>query len=323
VTIYESQESPSGSTTFPTVLANLVNPLGPGVGPISLAAGDFTGSGETELAMAPESLLAGMAPSVSIFAFSESKSATPSSARALAPTLMAKLEPDGLAQATGLTLAAADFSGTGADQLAIAPVGGATAIDVYADSPGGVWNMENQLNLTRLEMNGGASVAAGPLESGDRAVLAVGSMTRDVVKIIDPLTGAVIKKLHPFGQSKVGVRIALVTPDNGFGVLVVTPRKSGSSAPKPVLYSERNWAHHLFAPCKSPGRGAFVPLGGGYVRHRATIAGRRSAASHRPGPMRPTVLFASMFGSRLVFQGATPSLSPFPADTIVEPILSR
>ncbi len=322
VTIYDCRGSASGSMTTANVLATLVNPLGPGVGPISLAAGDFAGTGVSELAMAPESAEPGVTPTVSIIAFSLTNPTQPSIDAPVTATQVASFQPAGLAGAKGLNLAAGDLTGAGADQLAVAPVAGANALDVYAASTTGDWALEHQLSLATLHIKGGASLSAGPLASGDPAELVVGSTVSSVVSIVDPADGAVRKVLHPFKNTKVGVRVALVASGNGAGALVVTPQKSGSTTPAPLLYSLGKWTSKAFAPLTSPGGGQLIPLGGGFVEQRSSIEGLSSSFPYSPGPMTPTVLFASTSGSELVVQGAAANDTPNKLDQIEEPILA-
>ena len=78
-----------------------------------------------------------------------------------------------------------------------------------------------------------------------------------------------------------------------------------------------------FQPVASPGAGALVALGGGYVYQRSTIQDLSGPFPFSDGPTTPTVLLASTRGSQLIVQGFTAANTPSVPDTYVEPLGDR
>jgi hypothetical protein len=111
VNIYDSrgQANLSSSTGWtPNLVATLVNPLGVGVGPLSIALGDFDGSGTSQLAVTASESIKGQKPEVAIYQFSLA-AGTPPIGAPVTPELMTSFTPAGMESAAGLQLAAFDI----------------------------------------------------------------------------------------------------------------------------------------------------------------------------------------------------------------------
>ncbi len=73
-------------------------------------------------------------------------------------------------------------------------------------------------------------------------------------------------------------------------------------------------------PIVSPGAGALVALGGGYVYQRSTLQNLSGQFPYSDGPITPTVLLASSRGDQLIVQGFTAASTPSVPDTYDEPL---
>jgi len=162
VTIYDGvgtqdKSSRTGSEVLP--LATLTDPLGKGVGPLSVAVGDFSGDGVSELAIAAT---AGGEAQVATYRFQLPAGASPIDQPVTAVPLAAAFVPPGFGSATGLSLAAADMDGNGADELIVGSVGAGPAnLDQLSFSSAGGWQLEKSISLP--DGMGGVSLSAGQL----------------------------------------------------------------------------------------------------------------------------------------------------------------
>ena len=329
VNIYDSRGTTSSTSTGPTVnlIASLVNPLGKGVGPLSIALGDFDGSGTSQLAVASSDSKPGHRPVVAIYQFQLATGALPMDA-AVTPVLLTKsFTPAGLGQSGGLQLAASDLDGTGPDELIVGPAQGTSrALDVLSyQSTNNKWQLAHQINLKKLNMVNAVFLSAGDLAGTGTSAIVVGSRTHDQVDVLNPSNGSVEQKLQPFVHRKLGSRVSVVAAVNQPGSIVVTPAGRGSTTVSSIIIPASTWTAQAFTPVASPGSGPLVPLGAGYVYQRSTIQNLSSSFPTSDGPATPSVIFGSQNGSSLVVQGfdqVNQSFSPSGSDTIVEPTLS-
>jgi hypothetical protein len=193
VTIYDGhgQPGPKGSRTSVTNVIGALptDPLGAGVGPLVVAAGDFAGLGVSQVAVASSSGSA----NVATWQFSlATPGGSPLDAPVTATSQSAPFVAPGLEGATGMSLAAADFARNGVDELVVAPAGGdAHIMDLLLYQPSaGTWQLVQQIDLDQAGLKGGVNVSAGDLFGTGSPVIAVGSQTDGQVAIYDPATQA-------------------------------------------------------------------------------------------------------------------------------------
>jgi cell wall-associated NlpC family hydrolase len=337
VDIYDAEGAPdanSATGTTVNLLATLRNPLGKGVGPLSVAVGDFEGGGVSELAIASASPTTKGAPVVATYRFDlATQGSLPLNAPVTAVKLADRFTPRGLEHAMGLQLTAADLNGDGVDELIVGAAGagrGSQTLDVMRYQPTGrTWQLQKTISLAAARITGGVSLSAGDLLGDGHAEIVVGSQANGRVAVIDPKTGAVERSLTPFGKLQVGVRVAVVANEGAPGALVVTTNSSGRTQ-KAAIVPASSWTAQAFTLPKTPGSGALIPLGGGWVYQRDTIQGLATSSTdessfpYSSGPAAPTVLFGPSRGNALLVQGFGANLQPDPSPlvTITEPILS-
>jgi hypothetical protein len=337
VDIYDTHGAPDASSATGTtvnLLASLVNPLGQGVGPLSVAVGDFDGKGVSELAIASTSPPRAGSPVVATYEFQLSAPGSlPLDAPVTAIPLAAAFAPPDLGHARGLQLTAVDLEGDGKDELVIGAAGsgrGSQTLDVMSfQATGDVWRLRKKISLAAARITGGVSLSAGDLEGDGQSEIVVGSQSDGRVAVIDPKTGAVEESLKPFGKLRVGVRVAAVANEGAPGAVVVTTNSSGK-VQKAAIVPASAWTAQSFTLPETPGAGPLIPLGGGWVYQRDTIQGLSTSSTDgskfpaSSGPAAPTVLFGPSRGSSLLVQGFGANLQPDSNSlvTIAEPILS-
>ena len=293
---HDSRGMPStSSSTESTVnlIASLVNPLGAGVGPLSVAPGDFDGSGTSQLAVAPSESIAGQRPVVAIYQFELASGTLPMDAP-VTPVLMTKsFTPTGMGSSAGFQLAAADLDGKGQDELIVGSAGGgAKKLDILSyQTATAKWTLKRQLSLDKLDLDSGVFVEPGDLAGTGKGAIVVGSATHNEVDVLNPSTGGVEQSLHPFAQGSVEARVSVVAAINQPGAIVVTPVATGASTAKAVIISASTWTGKSFTPVDSPGAGGLVPLGAGYVYQRSTIQNLTTSLPTSDGPATPSVIF--------------------------------
>ncbi len=180
VDIYDSrgQANKTSSTGWTVnLLAQLVNPLGKGVGPLSVALGDFSGTGVSELAVASSAPRCADRPVVAVYQFQLPSGTQPLGSPVTAVPLAKPFTPSGLAGAAGLRLAAADINGNGVDSLIVAPAqGGSSTLDILGYQPSsGTWQLQNHIGLGPLNMTQGVFLSAGDLQGNGGTEIAVGA----------------------------------------------------------------------------------------------------------------------------------------------------
>ena len=130
VTIYNGDGQASDKTStgaIPQVLATMIDPLGVGVGPLNVTAGDFTGIGLSDLAISATSSEHGDGSKVGIWSFALEPGASPVDAPVTPTVLASPFTPAGFEGAKGLVVAAGDFDNNGRDQLFIGPANSGSA----------------------------------------------------------------------------------------------------------------------------------------------------------------------------------------------------
>jgi hypothetical protein len=323
VTIYDGRGGGNSKDSVATPLITLKDPLGTGVGPLSVALGDFDGSGVSELAVAPAVAIPGTAPTVKIFSFQlQQQGGSPFDAPVVQAGTATTISPRGMEQAQGLQLAAADF-GDGRDELVVGPAGsGAPLLDVYREQvSSGDWQLKNQINLGGGDMAGGVSLSAGALKADGAAQIVVGSQTDGRVEVLDA-NGSVQKSFRLLRNYSGGVRVAVVSSYEQAGAIIVAPETSPRWTVNPALVSASTWKARSLAPAGLLGSGPLVPLGGGFVYPRNSVnVNAKGTAGSSKGPDTPTVILAPTTGGNLIVEGFTLQGKPS-SSAVLEPILS-
>lgn len=320
VTIYDgvgTQDKSSSTGSKVLTLATLTDPLGQGVGPLSIAVGDFNGDGVSELAIAAA---AGGGAQIATYKFQLPAGASPIDHTVTPVPLATAFVPSGFNSARGLSLAAADMDGNGADELIVGAVGPKfSKLDQLSFSTAGGWQLEKSISLPKGMS--GVDLSAGDLTGDGVPDIAAINQSNGKVAVFNGSTLKWSSTMNPLGQTSAGARVAIVASEDAPGALVVTP---GAKSPQlsPVLVSRANnktYKFRILAPIK--GSGALVPLGGGWVYQPSTII-QSGSFPYSKGPTAPTVLFGSTTSNSVVVQGFTATLSPSKADTNLEPVLA-
>lgn len=136
--------------------------------------------------------------------------------------------------------------------------------------------------------------------------------------------------VRPAGQKVQNLRVAVDSSEGtgATGSILVTGTSHGSTRAAIVPWQGTAQSFQLAA---SPGAGALVPLGVGYVYRPSTIITPSNPLlfAYCPGPATPSAIFASTSGSQLVIQEFAPANSvgassagfvPSTPDTFVEPL---
>jgi hypothetical protein len=313
----------------------------PGTGPIQVAAGNFQGTGISELAVTRSGPVASGPVTVSLFTFALASGAEPGPIPTADPTdapvkatrVGSAFAPQGLSGATGLSIAAGSFYGTG-DELAIASTSaGSTLIDIERLQANQTWTLVKQLSFASLKMTGGVWLAAGDVTGLGGAKLVLGSRNSGEVAVYNFTTGT-WKTFMPLGAQPGGVRVSVVDNEYAPGAIVVTPAApAAGSTTAAMIWANawtNGWTTQTFKPIQSPGTGALIPLGGGWVYPRSSISPSAGSLFVSQGPSTPTVILGSASSDTLVVQGfkakvvdgKPPVLTPSTKDTYSEPILA-
>jgi hypothetical protein len=321
VTIYDGDGQNAATATgfAPKVLATITDPLGPGVGPLDVAVGDFTGSGVSDLAISSTGTGAAASSKVAVYKFTLVNSSPVNSP--VTPVLLGKrFIPAGLGNASGVSVAAADTHGSGVAQLiAGAAHGGNGHISILSYSEtSGLWTADQVLKNLPLA-KGGVSLDAGEIAGDGSTEIVVGSRVNGKVAIYDTAISQVVWTGSPVGSLDGGVRVAAVPAVNQPGAIVVTGA-STSGQPVAALVPWGSSSGMQFLPISSPGAGNLIPMGGGYVYQRSTIQALDTPFPYSNGPTAPTVILGSKHGSQLIVQGFAANNTPSAPDTYVEPL---
>jgi cell wall-associated NlpC family hydrolase len=335
VSIYSGagQANTSYNTGYaPQLLATILDPFSPADGPLDVALGDFAGTGVSELAISSE-----YSNQISVWKFQQSATAIingPLNAPVIPVSTGPLFTPAGLQDAKGINLAAVSFSGNGVYQLVATPATngpGKVVVLSYGSQTG--WQVTQTIGSVPVDADQGLSVSAGVLTNDGMPNIVVGSQADGKVAVYSEELQSWVATTSPLGKKAKDVRVAVDSSEGESGSLVVT---SGQAGAKAVIVPWGGTAKK-FLPHTSPGSGALIPLGAGYVYRPSTIRPKPSSSTaddsstfkHSPGPATPDVLFASTGGSGFVVQEFKPHpahgstlarFTPSGKDTYVEPL---
>ena len=319
----------SGYSSDP--LATIPDPFSPAAGPLDVALGDFTGSGISELAISAK-----YSNQISVWTFQQSPIAIsdgPLNAPVIPVSMGSLFTPAGLQKAKGINVAAVSLAGNGVYQLVAAPAtkGPGKVLLLSYVAPTG-WQTTQTIGSIPVKANQGLSVSAGDVTNDGMADIVVGSQANGKVAVYSEELGRWVWSISPLGKKAKDVRVAVDSSEGEPGSIVVTSVKKGKS--KAAIVPWQGSADKFQLP-SSPGSGALVPLGAGYVYRPSTIvtsaptADDSSSFDYSPGPATPVVLFAATGGSSLVVQQFQPAsthgssvlkYTPSAPDTFVEPL---
>jgi kumamolisin len=319
VTIYSGWGQAAGTASgfAPKVLATMVDPLGPNAGPLDVALGDFNADGVSELAISSASGGPQAGSKVGLWSF-RVLGDSPINATVAPSPESPPSTPPGFAGPSGLTIAASDLNGDGLYELLVGqagPGGRRAAVSAFDLGAGGsAWTLVESFSNAPVSMRQGVGLDAGDITGDGVADVAVVSEANGTAAVFDGALGRWTWTTSPFHGRPGSTRVAIVSSEGQSGSLVVT----GQGARRASLAAITPYATGrpvMFQPVASPGAGALVPLGGGYVYQRSTVADPSSAFPTSPGPITPTVLFASTQGTGLVVQGFNAWSQPSVPDT--------
>lgn len=332
VTIYNGagQANTSLATGYaPQVLATIPDPFKVSAGPLNVALGDFLNNGTSELAVSSR-----YGNRIAVYAFKvnlPSPDASPIGATVTPIALGSPFIPPGLRNARGINVAAVDTNGDGVYQLIATPAtGGPGKLVVLADQSGTGWNVKQTIGNIPVRTGRGLSVSAGDLAGTGTADIVVGSQASGQVAVYDMDLGRWVWTLQPLGKKAQNVRVAVDASEGSgaSGSIIVTGQSARGAQAAIVPWKGSAQTFQLAA---SPGSGALVPLGAGYVYRPSTIVypSNPEQFAYSPGPATPVALFAATRGDQLVIQQFAPASSssssitsfvPSQPDTFVEPL---
>ena len=332
VTIYSGAgEAVTGPATgyAPKILATIPDPFSTADGPLDVALGDFAGTGVSELAISSR-----YSDQISVWAFEQSPDALVDGPlnQPVSPVSKGSFTPAGFQSAKGINLAAVSLANNGIYQLVAAPAtNGPGQVVVLAYSASTGWQVSQTIGSVPVNASDGLSVSAGNFTSDSVPDIVVGSQANGKVAVFSEKLGRFTWSKSPLGTNAKDVRVAVVSSEGETGSLVVTDTGSRAAI---IPWHGRTSKFHL---ASSPGSGALVPLGAGYVYRPSTIktspptADDSSSFEYSPGPATPVVIFGATSGSSLLIQHFEPdstraskksrfSPSSNTQDTSVEPL---
>ncbi|MDG3007630.1 FG-GAP-like repeat-containing protein [Paludisphaera mucosa] len=326
VTIYSGWGRAADTSTgyAPLPLVTIENPLGKNAGPLEIVLADLNGDGVSELVVAST-----RSANVAAWGF-RVQATSPYNAPVTAQVLSAASVPAGFQGARGLDLASADVNGDGKDELIVgqAATGGpARTVRAYAFQVGtSSWVEAKRYDRSPISTRNGVSLDAGDVTGDGVADLAMASKADGRVAVYDGALDRWVWTTKPFSARSGTAHVAVVSSENAGGSIVVTGLASRGGASRAAIVSYADGKARTFQPAASPGSGTLVPMGAGYVYQRSTLKekdvdGKEKAATS-PGPVTPTVFFASTGGDRVVVQGFGADLLPSKSadDLHVEPL---
>jgi len=333
VAIYSGAGQTDGSLATgyaPQLLATIPDPFSPAAGPLDVALGDFTGDGISELAISAK-----CSNQISVWSFQQSEIAIingPLNAPVTPIPMGPLLTPAGLQKARGINVAAVSLAGNGVNQLVATPATngpGKVVVLSYGAHTG--WQATQTIGSVPVEADRGLSVSAGDVTNDGMADIVVGSQADGRVAVYSEELGRWVWSISPLGKEAKHVRVAVDSSEGASGSIVVTGVMCG---PQAAIVPWQGSARKFRLP-SSPGSGALVPLGAGYVYRPSTIvtspptSDDSSSFDYSPGPATPVVLFAATGGSGFVVQDFQPAsthgssvarFAPSAQDTFVEPL---
>ena len=314
----------------PQLLATIPDPFSSAAGPLDVALGDFTGNGISELAISSK-----YSNQISVWNFLQSASAVangPLNAPVTPVPFGALFTPAGLQNARGINLVAVSLAGNGVYQLVATPATsgpGKVVVLSYPSRSG--WQATQTIASVPVKADRGLSVSAGDVTNDGMPDIVVGSQANGRVAVYSEELGRWVGSISPLGTKAKDIRVAVVSSEGGSGSIVVTGVRKRALA---AIVAWQGNAQRIQLP-SSPGSGALVPLGAGYVFRPSSIltsaptADDSASFDYSPGPATPVVLFAATRGSRFVIQDFQPALTdgssvaqfaPSAGDTFVEPL---
>lgn len=322
VTIYDGIGAKDSSTSTGVgvkVLAKLVNPLGANSGPLSIAVGDFNGDGVSELAVSAQTRANAGPAKLATYQFQ--LKGDPDSPLGQPVTFVPMAQPFVLPAATvnSLSLTSIDLNGDGTDEIVVGASKASTQALSVLSFGDGAWSQTSSISLP-WKMSHGVGLSAGDLTGDGKDDLAAIDESSGRVTVLDGGSSTWTSSIAPLKRNNSGARVAVVANENAAGALVVT--SGGDRTPTAAIVNWSTGKTQTIKPRSSPGSGALVPLGGGWVYQRSNIKIDGSFAVS-DGPNTPTVLFGSTRGQSVVVQGFDASLRPSKADTTVEPVLGN
>jgi cell wall-associated NlpC family hydrolase len=311
VAIYNGAGQSDGSTATgygPQLLATITDPFSLAAGPLDVALGDFTGDGISELAISAK-----YSNQISVWNFQQSASATtngPLNEPVTPVSLGALFTPAGLQNAKGINLAAVSLADNGVYQLVATPAtNGPGKVVVLSYGAQNAWQATQTIASVPVKANRGLSVSAGDLTHDGMADIVVGSQANGRVSVYSEKLERWVWSISPLGKKAKDVRVAVDSSEEASGSIVATGMRGGAQA---AIVAWRGSAQKFQLP-SSPGSGALVPLGAGYVYRPSMIvtstatSDDSSSFDYSPGPATPVALFAATGGSSLVIQDFQPA----------------
>ncbi len=329
VSIYSGIGQADGSLATgyaPDLLATIPDPFRPSAGPLDVALGDFSGSGISELAISAKN-----SNKISVWTFQQSPSAVangPLNAAVTPVKMGSPFTPAGFRQVKGINVTAVDPTGNGLYQLVATPATkGPRRMDILSFGAQSGWQAQTIGNVPVLATSG-LSVAAGDLSGNGDADIVVGSQATGRVSVYDETSGRWVWSLSPLGKNAKDILVTVDSSEGASGSIVATGRRGGSQRQAIVPWMA---SAQTFQLASSPGSGALIPLGAGYVYRPSTVQiPPGSSFGYSDGPATPAVFFAATRGSQLVLQdfGTSPTAGgssaaqfvPSAPDTFVEPL---
>ncbi|MHB1558355.1 MAG: hypothetical protein ACYC61_12920 [Isosphaeraceae bacterium] len=311
------------------MLATIPDPFPKSAGPLSVALGDFTGSGYSQLAIS-----ARYSSKIWVWSFQQNLTPpynSPLNATVTPVSMGASFVPAGLKAAHGLNLAAFDPTGHGVFDLIATPAtkGPAKAVLLAYGSQSG-WQLQQTLGKIPVNAGQGLSVAAGDVTGSGSLDLVFGSQATSRVAVYSEALGRWVGRYVPLGKKVQNLRVAVDSSEGtgATGSILVTGTARGSTRAAIVPWQGRVQSFQLAA---SPGAGALVPLDVGYVYRPSTIIipSNPLLFAYSPGLATSSAIFVSSSGSQLVIQEFAPAGSvgssaagfvPSTPDTFVEPL---
>ncbi len=307
-------------------LITLTDPLGLGSGPLSIALGDFAGTGTAQLAVAPSMATPhGATPrAIKVFSFVANDGSSPIGSTVSAQVMGKPLAFTAQQSNPGFNLAAEINPDTGVAKLVVAPggAGGPTlTVDTYQAATQ-TWKAESVALPTSVNRTAGVSVAAGDLSGDGVDDIAIGSLANGTVAVLDGKTGKWLASQTPLGAKAKDVRVAITTAAKDEPGALVAAGTTSTGEREAVAWTWNTATAALNAPLAAttlpdnPGTkaGTLVMAGAGMVYQRSTF----TAGAHPKslGPIAPTVLLGSTAeatsadGDSLVVQGFTLPAAP-------------
>jgi len=322
ITVYDGigeKDTSTSTGVAPKVLVKLENPLGTNSGPLSIAVGDFNGDGLSELAVSAVTRANAGPAQLATYQFKLKGNPDTPLSKPVEAVPMAQPFVLPAATVNALSLAAYDPDGDGIASLVAGAAKASTNSLSILSFSNGAWSQTGSIALP-WTMTKGVGLSAGDLTGDGDDELAAIDQSSGKLAALDADLSKWSSSIQPLKKPNSGARVAVVANENAPGALVVT--SGGDRNPTAAVVDWSTQKTQAIKPRKSPGDGAYVPLGGGWVYQRSNIH-MDGAFAVSNGPNTPTVLFGSTRGQSVVVQGFDSSLRPTRSDVHVEPVLDK